>query len=67
MPLQPRLVHHRRLDGARILAPATWFWIDPTNDLIFIGMTQRMVGNGRPPTAFRSRGPVYGALVDPQK
>ncbi len=48
-------------------AADTWFWIDPANDLIFIGMTQRMYGNGQPPMAFRSRGPVYGALVDPKK
>jgi len=47
-------------------AADTWFWIDPTNDLIFIGMTQRMYGNGQPPMAFRSRGPVYGALVAPK-
>ncbi|MBY0504136.1 MAG: beta-lactamase family protein [Bryobacteraceae bacterium] len=47
-------------------AADTWFWIDPTNDLIFIGMTQRMFGNGQPPMAFRSRGPVYGALVNPK-
>ncbi len=47
-------------------AADTWFWIDPANDLIFIGMTQRMFGNGQPPMSFRSRGPVYGALVNPK-
>ena len=48
-------------------AAATWFWIDPTNDLIFIGMTQRMFGNGQPDTEHLSRPVVYGALVDPKK
>ena len=23
-------------------APGTWFWVDPTNDIVFIGMSQRM-------------------------
>lgn len=27
-------------------AAGTWFWIDPTNGVIFIGMIQRMVGPG---------------------
>jgi CubicO group peptidase (beta-lactamase class C family) len=27
-------------------AADTWFWVDPTNDLIFVGMTQRMLGPG---------------------
>ena len=34
--------------AALLIQSATWFWIDPTNDLVFIGMTQRMFGNGRP-------------------
>ena len=28
-------------------AAGTWFWIDPTNDVIFVGMIQRMGGTGR--------------------
>ena len=47
-------------------AAATWFWVDPANDLVFIGMTQRMFGNGQPQMNHMSRGPVYGALVDPK-
>jgi len=27
-------------------AADTWFWVDPTNDVIFVGMTQRMLGPG---------------------
>jgi CubicO group peptidase (beta-lactamase class C family) len=50
-------------------AAATWFWVDPTNDLIFVGMVQRMGGGG--PNSFNlehlSRSVVYQALVDPAK
>ena len=49
-------------------AAGTWFWIDPTNDVVFVGMIQRM---GAKPESenlqYLSRGVVYGALVDPQK
>ena len=46
----------------------TWFWIDPTNDLVFIGMIQR---RGGPPGAVNieevSRQLTYQALVEPKK
>ena len=46
-------------------AAGTWFWIDPVNDLFFIGMIQRYSGNPEsefdPRTA--SRVGVYNALV----
>jgi CubicO group peptidase (beta-lactamase class C family) len=45
----------------------TWFWVDPTNDIVFVGMTQRMMGPGSPDLATRSRALVYQALVDPGK
>jgi CubicO group peptidase (beta-lactamase class C family) len=45
----------------------TWFWIDPTNDVVFIGMIQRIAGPGTPDLQYLSRGAVYGALVDPSK
>ena len=49
-------------------AAGTWFWIDPTNDVVFVGMIQRM---GTGPTSenlqYLSRAVVYGALVDPAK
>ncbi|HJZ98865.1 MAG TPA: serine hydrolase domain-containing protein [Candidatus Solibacter sp.] len=48
-------------------AAATWFWIDPANDLVFVGMTQRMYGDGQPPMNHFSRPTVYGALIDPKK
>jgi CubicO group peptidase (beta-lactamase class C family) len=47
-------------------AADTWFWADPTNDLIFIGMTQRMYGPGLPYMEQLSRPPVYQALVKPR-
>jgi CubicO group peptidase (beta-lactamase class C family) len=47
-------------------AADTWFWIDPTNDLIFIGMTQRMIGPGQPDVEQLSRPVVYQALVKPK-
>jgi len=48
-------------------AADTWFWADPANDLVFVGMTQRMIGEGWPDVAGLSRPPVYGALIDPTK
>ena len=43
----------------------TWFWIDPTNDLFFIGMIQRLggVGSGLDAT---TRTLVYQALEKPE-
>ncbi|PTS88441.1 serine hydrolase, partial [Caulobacter sp. HMWF009] len=44
----------------------TWFWIDPTNDLFFIGMIQRLggVGSGLDAT---TRTLVYQALEHPDQ
>jgi CubicO group peptidase (beta-lactamase class C family) len=47
-------------------AADTWFWVDPTNDLIFVGMTQRMLGPGSPKVEELSQPPVYQALVKPR-
>jgi len=46
-------------------AADTWFWIDPTNDLIFVGMTQRMGGPGWPEVEQLSRPTVYQSLIKP--
>ena len=46
----------------------TWFWIDPANDVVFIGMIQRR--GGAPGAANHedvARAAVYKALVDPAK
>lgn len=48
-------------------AAGTWFWIDPTNDVIFIGMIQRFGGIRGVDLGGLSRTLVYQALVDPKK
>jgi CubicO group peptidase (beta-lactamase class C family) len=53
----------------------TWFWVDPTNDVIVVGMIQQqdggnpMTGRPYPVPDIRgiSRSIVYGALVDPAR
>ena len=47
-------------------AADTWFWADPTNDVIFVGMTQRMIGPGEPDVETLSQPGVYQALVKPR-
>lgn len=47
-------------------AAGTWFWVDPTNDIVFVGMIQRMRG-GEPNLEYISHDLVYQALVDPGK
>ena len=44
----------------------TWFWVDPTNDVVFVGMVQRLSGT-TPNLEYLSREVVYSALVDPAK
>ncbi len=51
-------------------AAGTWFWIDPVNDLIVVGMIQQMSGNPAAPTlgvpamSGLSRSYTYQAIVD---
>jgi CubicO group peptidase (beta-lactamase class C family) len=46
----------------------TWFWIDPTNDVVFVGMIQRWAIGGPPLDVENlSRTLTYQALVDPKK
>lgn len=46
----------------------TWFWIDPANDVIFIGMIQRWgLAPGMPNLEDMSRALVYQALISPDK
>jgi CubicO group peptidase (beta-lactamase class C family) len=49
-------------------AAGTWFWVDPVNDIIFVGMVQRLGGGpfvgGMQEIA---RATVYQALLDPKK
>src|SRR5271165_5237791 len=46
-------------------AAGTWFWVDPTNDIVVLGMIQRMIGPDYPTVEYRSRSVVYQALVNP--
>ena len=48
-------------------AAGTWFWVDPTNDVVFVGMIQRMHGSDNHTLLYKSHAAVYGALVDPSK
>ena len=52
-------------------AYGTWFWIDPTNDVVVVGMMQNVGGStptgGSPQVRPLSRQLVYQALVDPKK
>lgn len=49
----------------------TWFWLDPTNDVVVIGMIQNVGGSlpngGTPPMRSISPKMVYAALTDPAK
>ncbi len=50
-------------------AAGTWFWIDPKNDLFFLGMVQRYgMGNAGDETLIpASQTMVYSALLHPEK
>jgi CubicO group peptidase (beta-lactamase class C family) len=46
----------------------TWFWIDPTNDVVFVGIIQRwLMSGGVPDVENLSRALTYQALVNPGK
>jgi len=46
-------------------AAGTWFWVDPTSDIVFVGMIQRRVGPHLPPVQLTSQAAVYQALIEP--
>jgi CubicO group peptidase (beta-lactamase class C family) len=48
-------------------AAGTWFWVDPTNDVVFVAMIQRLWGPGMPMVEYQSRSAVYQALVNPKR
>ncbi len=48
-------------------AAGTWFWVDPTNDLIFVGMIQRFGGAGGDDLGTLARALTYQALTHPEK
>jgi CubicO group peptidase (beta-lactamase class C family) len=48
-------------------AAGTWFWIDPANDIVFVGMVQRMIDLASPDMDTLTHESVYQALVNPEK
>ena len=48
-------------------AAGTWFWIDPTDDVIFVGMIQRLGGSGGDDLGTMARTLTYQALTHPEK
>ena len=48
-------------------AAGTWFWVDPKNDLFFVGMIQRFGPAGGEDLRALSQTLTYSALVDPEK
>ena len=45
-------------------AAGTWFWIDPANDLVFVGMIQKL---SSPEPERMAKIQLYQALVEPEK
>lgn len=47
-------------------AAGTWFWIDPVEDLVFVGMIQQF-GNLRPDVRSLARRLTYQAIMEPKQ
>ncbi len=47
-------------------AAGTWFWVDPSNDIVFVGMIQRRLAAGSPDVEHLSHSLIYQALVNPK-
>ena len=67
--MDPRAAGH--LEGRGTIswegAAGTWFWVDPANDVVFVGLEQRLgdVANDSP--ARMARTLTYQALIHPEK
>jgi CubicO group peptidase (beta-lactamase class C family) len=48
-------------------AAGTWFFVDPTNDIVFVSMIQRMTSPDNHPLEYKSHAVIDEALVDPAK
>ena len=48
-------------------AAGTWFWVDPTNDVVFVAMIQRMTSPDNHSLEYRSHAAVYSAFTEPSK
>ncbi len=46
-------------------AGGTWFWVDPARDVLFVGMTQRLMDPISSEFRIRTRTLTYAALVEP--
>ena len=59
------------LEGAGTMswggAAGTWFWVDPANDIIFVGMIQRLGGTGGDDLGGQARTLTYQALTHPER
>ena len=44
-------------------AAGTWFWVDPANQLFYVGMIQLMDPNGGPPTQAMTQRLIAEAIV----
>jgi CubicO group peptidase (beta-lactamase class C family) len=44
-------------------AAATWFWIDPENDLLFVGLVQRMLQEGMPTLQATTQAMIADAMI----
>jgi CubicO group peptidase (beta-lactamase class C family) len=44
-------------------AAGTWFWVDPTNKIVFVGMIQRLAGPGGPNVQSASQSTVAASIV----
>jgi CubicO group peptidase (beta-lactamase class C family) len=45
----------------------TWFWIDPQQDVVFVGLTQRFADPTLPAVWNTARAGFYQALIDPRR
>ncbi len=48
-------------------AAGTWFWVDPTNDIVFVGMIQRRSSPDNHLLLYHTHALVDQALVDPSR
>lgn len=48
-------------------AAGTFFWVDPTNDMVFVAMIQRRTSPDNHPLEYRVHALVNQALIDPSK
>jgi CubicO group peptidase (beta-lactamase class C family) len=48
-------------------AAGTWFWVDPANDIVFVGMIQRRTSPDNHQLLYHTHALVYQALIEPAK